>query len=149
MSGLIDIHSLPSRAFGDWRKLPPVSAVYFVIVPDSEVFYIGQAVDLKRRWAGRHEVKKFDFVEGTRIAFLRADESELKTLEVQYIRRFRPTLNRYQTGESRTAHVQSKVSEATKSALEAIAAKNEQTESSLIADILDEYVARITMKAVA
>jgi hypothetical protein len=45
-----------SVAFTEWHRLPPKSGIYIVADANDCVWYVGQAKDLKARWAARGSV---------------------------------------------------------------------------------------------
>lgn len=75
------------------KKLPKTSGIYFVY--DGPVcLYVGQARNLKERWAGHHRKEQIaQKYPDANITWLNAQESELDTLEKKYIQELEPRLN--------------------------------------------------------
>jgi GIY-YIG catalytic domain len=90
-----DVHDLPSLPIGDRRLLPAIPAVYFVICDDGQPMYIGQTVNLKRRWMGTHHQRHaLSVMPDQRIAWLEvANTDMLIDIETACIAHFRPVLN--------------------------------------------------------
>jgi len=84
------ILSYPSALVADTRALPNRSGIYYA-VKDSEVLYIGEALNLKKRWSGSgHKQKErllrmggvvlfYRFVPGHRLLLEEAKEIQLFT----------------------------------------------------------------------
>lgn len=93
----ITISLLQSVAFEFRQDLPAIPAVYFVLNPQREIVYIGEASDLQARWAGkRHQRTPQMQGGGYRIHWRAApaDPAERKHAEREAINYFQPPWNR-------------------------------------------------------
>jgi excisionase family DNA binding protein len=85
--------NLPSIAIDRRYALPRVSSVYFVIEADSQIVYIGQAVNLRSRWAAGHH-RLDDCKPTARIAWIEIEDAAMRSgAEYSLICRYRPHLN--------------------------------------------------------
>lgn len=79
------------------HQLPDHPGIYFVVGEREQLFYIGQAKNLRKRWAGasHHRYKQLarKGLDKIVIKYILASVSELKELECQYIEQFNPLLN--------------------------------------------------------
>ena len=79
------------------HQLPDHPGIYFVVGEREQLFYIGQAKNLRKRWAGasHHRYKQLarKGLDKIVIKYILASVSELKELECQYIQQFNPLLN--------------------------------------------------------
>jgi GIY-YIG catalytic domain len=79
--------------------LPDHPGIYFVVGEREQLFYVGQAKNLRKRWAGasHHRYKQFarKGLDKIVIRYILASVSELNELERQYIEQFNPLLNYY------------------------------------------------------
>lgn len=72
------INALPYVDFAQRRRLPNSPGIYFALSDAGQVLYVGQTVNLARRWAGHHRVKQLEEIGCTRIAWLGVtDKSQL------------------------------------------------------------------------
>lgn len=85
----VDIAALPSVPFASRGMLPPIPAVYFALSDTGTVLYVGQSIDVRRRWR-EHERREPDMV---KIAWLPCTPRQLLTLERKIILALRPRLN--------------------------------------------------------
>lgn len=85
----IDITALPSVPIAGRGLLPPIAAVYFALDDTGVVLYIGQSVDVRRRWR-IHEQRT---PEMARIAWVPCTPRQLANLEKRAILALRPPLN--------------------------------------------------------
>lgn len=75
------------------RKLPRVPAIYFVY-DGTTCLYVGQAINLRKRWAGHHRKKQIqDKHPDAHIEWIEAREVQLELLEKKYISELDPILN--------------------------------------------------------
>ncbi len=78
-------------------QLPDYPGIYFVVGEREQLFYIGQAKNLRKRWAGasHHRYKQFarKGLDKIVIKYILASVSELNELECKYIKQFNPLLN--------------------------------------------------------
>ncbi|CBN56835.1 MULTISPECIES: GIY-YIG nuclease family protein [Kamptonema] len=78
-------------------RLPDLPGIYFVVGEREQLFYIGQAKNLRKRWAGKshHRYKQFarKGLDKIIIKYILASVSELNELECKYIKQFNPLLN--------------------------------------------------------
>ena len=96
---MIDIQSispldLPSMELERCSKLPPVTCVYFAIDSTGSVQYVGQTVNLNRRWIQHHRYGLLSKMKSVRIAYLVTDTDSLLSIETKLIQWFRPPLNK-------------------------------------------------------
>ena len=89
------ILSYPSALVADTRALPNRSGIYYA-VKDSEVLYIGEALNLKKRWSGNNHKQKERLIRmGGVVLFYRfAPEYRLLLEEAKEIQLFDPPLNK-------------------------------------------------------
>ena len=90
----IDLKDLPSLSLDQRGELPETPGVYLAIDGEGNVQYIGQAENLRTRWAYHHrrielEVNSSD----VRIAWVSVDKPFLKHIEQALIAYFKPCLN--------------------------------------------------------
>ena len=90
---MIDYRSIPSVPIGDRRYLPKESGIYFVF-DDICLIYIGQAVNIHRRWGSRHHrLEQSSFFRNARISWELCKADTLNGLERFYIEELKPLLN--------------------------------------------------------
>lgn len=79
------------------NQLPDHPGIYFVVGEREQLFYIGQAKNLRKRWAGasHHRYKQLarKGLDKIVIKYILASVSELNELECQYIEQLNPLLN--------------------------------------------------------
>lgn len=84
--------SLRSRSL-----LPNVPGIYFIADEQNNIFYIGKAQNLRKRWAGKthHRYKQFarKGLDKVYIYYIEAPLSELDNLEKKYIEEIKPLQN--------------------------------------------------------
>ena len=85
---------LQSVAFTDYKSLPAISAVYFVLTEENKVVYIGASTNLNRRWLRHSHVLSCVERGAATIGYLPCEHSRLQTVESAMIQRFLPVLNR-------------------------------------------------------
>ena len=78
--------------------LPRSPGIYFVLDKTKQIiYYIGKAKNLQERWAGKghHRYRQFAHkgLDKIYLCYLEASESELDTLEKNYINQFNPLQN--------------------------------------------------------
>lgn len=77
--------------------LPSASGIYFVSDERDNLLYIGQATDLRSRWAGKghHRYQQFarKGLDKITLSYILAPVTELDTLERQYIQALKPSEN--------------------------------------------------------
>lgn len=83
---------------GNRNLLPRSPGIYFVLDKTKQViYYIGKAKNLQERWAGKghHRYKQFarKGLDKIYLCYLKTPESELDTLEKDYINQFKPLQN--------------------------------------------------------
>jgi hypothetical protein len=78
----------------DLSQLPPISAVYRVLHCD-HIIYVGQAVNLKKRWQNHHILPQLLQRYGTdwTIDWVEISPSNLNRAEAFAYRHFKPELN--------------------------------------------------------
>jgi putative transcriptional regulator len=97
--GEIDPLSLPYVMMSELRYLPVCSGVYFAIEESGQVAYIGQSVNIRRRWRAHHvqddlcDLGDLNSARRVRVAWLQVEKTQLDRIEVELIRRFKPRLN--------------------------------------------------------
>jgi hypothetical protein len=91
-----EFHTLPFLKLSQRHQLPECSGIYFAIARD-QVFYIGQAVNLRSRWQNNHhrlpQLEAINQRCEVKLFWLGCSQSELNDLERQYIDHYCPTLN--------------------------------------------------------
>ncbi len=79
------------------RGLPNSSGIYFVTDEHNQLLYIGQAKNLRERWAGRshHRYKQLarKGLDKIYLGYIEAPQTELNILEKAYIDQLKPPLN--------------------------------------------------------
>lgn len=89
---------LPSVALEDRDTLPRASGLYFVVVNDQRLVYVGATSDLRDRWRRHHRMQRISLMGRARIAYLLCEYGVLLArAEEAAIRQFWPPLN----GETR------------------------------------------------
>lgn len=87
---------LPSVSLDRLQNLPECSAIYFVFNIFNHVFYVGKAINLKKRWQGHHRYQQLAKIHKKtliKIAWIECDSNLLAELESFYIDYFAPVLN--------------------------------------------------------
>lgn len=89
---------LPSIPFRLRCKLPEITCVY-AVYSGLDVYYVGQTVNLKRRWEGHHTSEKLSVVQNSadqqdvRIGWIELDRQLLTLIEKALIGLLLPILN--------------------------------------------------------
>jgi hypothetical protein len=92
----INVDSLPFVAIEDRRELPVNSCVYFAIDSQNVIQYIGQTINLRRRWGSHHHRLALEEQGKIRIAYLEiSDTTLLASIEEALIQHFLPPLNKF------------------------------------------------------
>ena len=92
----IPLLALPFVAFPERKRLPRLTAIYFVLNAEGTVLYVGQSINLAVRWAAHHRTAKLLEHQATRIAWLvMDDETLLNAVESACITYFDPLCNGY------------------------------------------------------
>ncbi|NES71345.1 MAG: GIY-YIG nuclease family protein [Okeania sp. SIO2D1] len=77
--------------------LPDIPGIYFITNEQNNIFYIGKAQNLRKRWAGKnhHRYKQFarKGLDKVYIYYIEAPLSELDNLEKKYIEEIKPLQN--------------------------------------------------------
>lgn len=81
---------MPFVLFKDRSQFPDVPGVYVVVDADT-VLYVGQTVNLHRRWSQHH--RGLQMRNHHRIYWREAPRTDLNTIEDELIERLSPTLN--------------------------------------------------------
>jgi DNA-binding transcriptional regulator YiaG len=90
----IELERLPRLPLSRRKDLPAVSAVYIAVGPNDIIEYIGQAVDLRRRWR-RHECSfELESPRNTVIYWLETPWENLTLIENHLIETLRPRINK-------------------------------------------------------
>lgn len=92
---LPEFSTFPSLNLLEKKQLPECSAVYFA-VSCSQVLYVGLATNPRQRWQNHHRYKQLELVNkkaDVTLFWLACPQSQLQTLERQYIDHYGPTLN--------------------------------------------------------
>lgn len=91
----LELTALPSVAFEARRDLPSCQGIYFAILPDGTVLYIGKAKNIFARWRQHHRADKLSRWPGVSLSWLQFDGSSalLDELERACIECFSPVLN--------------------------------------------------------
>jgi GIY-YIG catalytic domain len=97
----IDPCALPYVVMSELNYLPTCSGIYFAIEESGQVAYIGQSVNIRRRWQNHHvqgrlcDLGDLHSARRVKIAWLEIDDTQkLEPLELALIRRFKPRLNK-------------------------------------------------------
>jgi hypothetical protein len=76
------------------RELPKQPGVYAVMNSRGNIFYIGRAVNLRKRWSsGHHRYPQAEEVRGAQLAYLTLPESQINAIEAALIRQYSPPWN--------------------------------------------------------
>jgi Arc/MetJ-type ribon-helix-helix transcriptional regulator len=92
----INICSLPSISFQERQNLPSIPAIYFVVSSEEDLLYIGQTMNLQKRWEAHHRTKQLESFSHVRICWLslpNTTSEELLKLEYACILHFEPLIN--------------------------------------------------------
>ena len=77
--------------------LPDISGIYFITDEQNQILYIGQAKNLRKRWAGKthHRYKQFarKGLDKVYIYYIEVPISELDSFEKKYIEEIKPRQN--------------------------------------------------------
>lgn len=85
--------ALPSLPLAERKALPDAPAIYLVLAGDA-VLYVGQAINVRQRWAVHHRLKQLNAHGGCRIAWMQVDDvSLLDEMERACIAYYDPPLN--------------------------------------------------------
>jgi len=95
------ILSYSSALVADTRALPSASGIYYA-VKDSQVLYIGKAINLRLRWAGssHHQKTKLLRMGGVVLFYRLVSEHRLLLEEAKEIQLFSPLLNQQRPNPS-------------------------------------------------
>ena len=75
-------------------KLPKQPGVYAVMNGHGNIFYIGRAINLRKRWSsGHHRYPQAEEVRGALLAYLTLPESQINAIETALIRQYSPPWN--------------------------------------------------------
>lgn len=86
--------SLPSVSLSCRSSLPEVPCIYFVMISQGIIQYIGRTNNLRRRWQQHHRLGQLEKYQQVKIAWLLVnDGSLLPEIEKALIKRFKPYLN--------------------------------------------------------
>jgi hypothetical protein len=89
----LDIASLPVLPMDAKTNLPKESGIYFALNSEGRVLYVGQTVNLKKRWVNHHRYVALNKIGGVSIAYLFAAPELLSSLEEALIEFFKPPFN--------------------------------------------------------
>lgn len=78
--------------FSERGALPKCSGVYFV-TEDGQIVYVGQSVNVKRRFIHHHRAVDFAELSDPKVYWQSCSEEELQQTERDYINKFNPRLN--------------------------------------------------------
>jgi hypothetical protein len=102
----IPLLSLPFVPFYEPKRLPRLTAVYFVLNAKGTVLYVGKSINLLQRWLGHHRAAKLTDQQATRIAWLTIDDvTILATVEAACIAYFDPFCNGFRGPRVKRADV--------------------------------------------
>src|SRR6266508_2332056 len=88
--------SLPSVSLSERNSLPATPSIYFVVSETEEMLYIGQTINLQKRWLSHHRTRQLTSFSCVKICWLALDgitPDELALLEEECIAYFKPVLN--------------------------------------------------------
>lgn len=88
-----DILSLPSVALIDARQLPERSGVYFAIIDNRQIAYVGVTWSFRQRWRAHHKRLALEQLGSVTVHYLEAAEAIMCDIEQDVIDLFRPHLN--------------------------------------------------------
>lgn len=90
----ITLSELPNISLVDKRHLPSCQCVYLAYQGD-QVFYVGQSLNLAKRWKQHHHYSTLEAMGSVRIAWLEvSNASSLLKIESALIEWFKPILNK-------------------------------------------------------
>ncbi|MBD2772564.1 GIY-YIG nuclease family protein [Iningainema tapete] len=93
----IELSELPSLALNARQYLPTCTCIYIVLNSLNQVLYVGKASNLQARWLRHHrfeQLNKINKKTSVRIAWIVCDEVQLNQLELYYIEKYCPLLNK-------------------------------------------------------
>jgi predicted GIY-YIG superfamily endonuclease len=96
-----NLNNLPSVKLLDKEKLPAVSGIYFAIDNNNQLWYIGKAQNIYKRWINHHRYYQLEKINKKNPIILRwheceNDENTLIQLENHFIEYYFPALNQTQ-----------------------------------------------------
>lgn len=96
----IDVGSLPFVTLENKCDLPKAAGVYVVLSFTAELngmkvapLYVGQSINMRRRWASHHKLPKIKQYLDVRIYYLQSSVTELDEIESGLIERLQPLHN--------------------------------------------------------
>lgn len=98
---LQEFRTLPNLKLSERQRLPECSAIYFAIARD-QVFYVGLATNLRRRWQNHHRLPQLDAMSKrceVRLFWFTCDSDKLNKFERLYIEHYSPVLNQTKVPE--------------------------------------------------
>jgi hypothetical protein len=87
--------------FSKRGTLPEYSGIYFV-AEGNQIVYIGQSVNIKRRFILHHRAMDFADLNDPRVYWKSCEVKDLQIIEKGYIAKFNPLLNKVKSDNSRT-----------------------------------------------
>lgn len=81
-------------AASDKYRMPNIPAVYFLISEADEILYIGRTDSLFIRWSNHRILKKAKNPQNCRLAYYESAVKDLADMEIFFIHKFNPLLNR-------------------------------------------------------
>lgn len=82
------------RLKSESKKIPTISAVYFVYIEPDIILYVGQAMNLQQRWKSHKFLRSILYEYKIELAWIPCDLSVLSIIERYYIRKLRPPFNK-------------------------------------------------------
>ena len=98
------LSGLPFVLFSEIKTLPHVSAVYFVVSTEGKILYVGQTINLKKRWESRNKWEMLIFSEKKcdKVYYKKTKPKDLLSEEENLISDLNPELNGSKKDKERT-----------------------------------------------
>jgi excinuclease UvrABC nuclease subunit len=99
---MVPYFHLLRRVKSESKKIPTISAVYFIYTDPDIILYVGQAVNLQQRWKSHRFLRMVLDEFKIQLAWLPCELGVLSCIERYYIQKLRPPLNKIHSRGVRT-----------------------------------------------
>jgi hypothetical protein len=93
ISSLEDVQKMPHLSLKKVKKLPNVSAVYYVVANCSKIIYVGMTQSLTLRFISHNKMRDFKRYAKVNTHWIECDANLLRQFESEMIQQFEPVFN--------------------------------------------------------